>query len=136
MPELLDEVYWLIENRGLRFILCGLSSRKLRRGRANLFGGRAWRYEMFPFVTTELGSVDLLRVLNRGMIPSHYLSDGHRRSLDAYVRDYLSEEVFAEGLTRNVVGSGNSGRCFPEILAGSSWGSSAPSTSRSRCWVR
>ena len=102
VPELLDEVHWLIENRGLRFILCGSSARKLKRGRANLLGGRAWRYEMFPFVTAELGSVDLLRALNRGMIPSHYLSDGYRKSLDAYVRDYLSEEVFAEGLTRNV----------------------------------
>ena len=57
---------------------------------------------MFPFITAELGRVGLLRVLNRGMIPSHYLSDGYRKSLDAYVRDYLSEEVFAEGLTRNV----------------------------------
>ena len=102
VPELLDEVHWLIENGGLRFILCGSSARKLKRGRANLLGGRAWRYEMFPFVTAELGRVDLLRVLNRGMIPSHYLSDGYRKSLDAYVRDYLSEEVFAEGLTRNV----------------------------------
>ena len=101
-PEVLDEVHRLIEERGLRFILCGSSARKLKRGRANLLGGRAWRYEMFPFVTAELGSVDLLRALNRGMIPSHYLSPGYRKSLAAYVRDYLSEEVFAEGLTRNV----------------------------------
>ena len=101
-PEVLDEVHRLIEERGVRFILCGSSARKLKRGRANLLGGRAWRYEMFPFVTAELGSVDLLRALNRGMIPSHYLSPGYRKSLAAYVRDYLSEEVFAEGLTRNV----------------------------------
>ena len=101
-PEVLDEVHRLIEERGLRFILCGSSARKLKRGRANLLGGRAWRYEMFPFVSAELGSADLLRVLNRGLIPSHYLSPGYRKSLAAYVRDYLSEEVFAEGLTRNV----------------------------------
>ena len=101
-PEVLDEVHRLIEERGLRFILCGSSARKLKRGRANLLGGRAWRYEMFPFVSAELGSTDLLRVLNRGLIPSHYLSPGYRKSLAAYVRDYLSEEVFAEGLTRNV----------------------------------
>ena len=36
------------------------------------------------------------------MIPSHYLSPNYRRSLDAYVRDYLKEEVFDEGLTRNI----------------------------------
>ncbi len=46
VPPVLDEVHWLIENKGLRFILCGSSARKLRRGHANLLGGRAWRYEM------------------------------------------------------------------------------------------
>ena len=102
VPQILDEVHWLIENRGLRFILCGSSARKLKRGKANLLGGRAWRYEMFPLVTAELEDVDLLRLLNHGMVPSHYLQDNYRRSLNAYVRDYLKEEVFDEGLTRNI----------------------------------
>jgi predicted AAA+ superfamily ATPase len=102
VPDLLDEVHWLIENQGLRFILCGSSARKLKRGKANLLGGRAWRYEMFPLVSTELGEVDLLRALNRGLIPLHYLRDDYRKSLKAYVTDYLKEEVFDEGLTRNV----------------------------------
>ncbi len=102
VPALLDEIHWLIENRRLQFILCGSSARKLKRGKANLLGGRAWRYEMFPFVTAELGEFDLLEVLNRGLIPDHYQSPHYRKSLDAYVRDYLKEEVFDEGLTRNV----------------------------------
>ncbi len=102
VPALMDEVHWLMENRQIDFILCGSSARKMKRGHANLLGGRAWRYEMFPLVSPELGTVDLLRVLNRGAVPSHYFSGDHRRSLDAYVRDYLKEEVFAEGLTRNV----------------------------------
>ena len=102
VPQLLDEVHWLIENKGLRFILCGSSPRKLERGQANLLGGRAWRFEMFPLVSAELPDVDLLRALNHGMVPDHYLMDSHRRSLSAYVRDYLKEEVFDEGLTRNI----------------------------------
>lgn len=102
VPMVLDEVHWLIENRGLSFILCGSSARKLKRGRANLLGGRAWRFEMFPFVTSELDSYNLLDVLNKGMIPSHYLQHDARRSLKAYVQDYLKEEVFAEGLVRNL----------------------------------
>ncbi len=102
VPDVLDEVHWLIENKGLRFILCGSSARKLKRGRANLLGGRAWRYEMFPLVSSELDEIDLLRALNRGMIPIHYLRDNYRKSLKAYVRDYLKEEVFDEGLTRNI----------------------------------
>jgi predicted AAA+ superfamily ATPase len=32
VPDLLDEVHWLIENTNLQFILCGSSARKLRRG--------------------------------------------------------------------------------------------------------
>jgi len=102
VPQILNEVHWLIENKGLSFILCGSSARKLKRGKANLLGGRAWRYEMFPLVSAELGDINLLRVLNHGMIPDHYLRDNYQKSLSGYVRDYLKEEVFAEGLTRNI----------------------------------
>ena len=102
VPAVLDEVHWLIENKGLRFILCGSSARKLKRGKANLLGGRAWRFELFPFVSAELEEPDLLRILNRGLVPAHYLSESYRKSLAGYTLDYLKEEVFAEGLTRNI----------------------------------
>jgi predicted AAA+ superfamily ATPase len=102
VPQLLDEVHWLIENRGLSFLLCGSSARKLKRGGVNLLGGRAWRYEMHPLVSIEVGDLDLLQALNRGLVPAHYLDAGYARSLEAYVVDYLKEEVFDEGLTRNV----------------------------------
>ncbi len=102
VPQVLDEVHWLIENKGVRFILCGSSARKLKRGKANLLGGRAWRYEMFPLVTAEMKDPNLLRVLNRGMIPDHHLTEHYKKALKAYTQDYLKEEVFAEGLTRNV----------------------------------
>jgi predicted AAA+ superfamily ATPase len=75
VPQLLDEIHWLIENRGLRFILCGSSARKLKRGKANLLGGRAWRYEMRPLIAAAVADLDLLRALNRGMIPLHYMVD-------------------------------------------------------------
>jgi predicted AAA+ superfamily ATPase len=102
VPQLLDEIHWLIENKGLQFILCGSSARKLKRGKANLLGGRAWRYEMHPLVSAEVADLDLLRALNRGMVPLHYMQAEYRKSLQAYVRDYLKEEVFDEGLTRNI----------------------------------
>lgn len=102
VPQVLDEVHWLMENENLRFILCGSSARKLKRGHANLLGGRAWRYEMFPLVSAELKKFDLLRALNHGLIPDHYLQDNCQKSLEAYVQDYLKEEIFAEGLTRNI----------------------------------
>jgi predicted AAA+ superfamily ATPase len=102
VPQLLDEVQGLIEDRRLRFVLCGSSARKLKRGQANLLGGRAWRFEMHPLVSAEVPGIDLLQALNRGLIPAHYVQDHYRRALRAYVQDYLKEEVFAEGLTRNV----------------------------------
>jgi predicted AAA+ superfamily ATPase len=102
VPQLMDEIQWLIENKGLSFILCGSSARKLKRGKANLLGGRAWRYEMFPLTSAEVKNLDLLRTLNHGLIPAHYLEEQSHKSLKAYVQDYLKEEVFDEGLTRNI----------------------------------
>ena len=102
VPQLLDEIHWLIENKNFRFILCGSSARKLKRGKVNLLGGRAWRYEMHPLVSAEVGEINLLRSLNQGMIPIHYLQEEYRKSLQAYLRDYLKEEVFDEGLARNI----------------------------------
>ncbi len=102
VPALLDEVHWLMENRGFRFILSGSSARKLKRGKANLLGGRAWRFHLFPLTSIEVGNLDLMRVLNRGMLPRPFLQEHYERSLNAYTRDYLKEEVFDEGLTRNV----------------------------------
>ena len=102
IPQMLDEVHWLIENKGFRFILCGSSARKLKRGKANLLGGRAWRFEMFPLVTPELIDWELLTVLNRGLVPTHFRQKDYKKSLKAYLQDYLKEEVFAEGLTRNI----------------------------------
>ncbi|MFN7925486.1 MAG: AAA family ATPase [Bryobacteraceae bacterium] len=102
VPELLDEVHGLIESRKLSFILCGSSARKLRRGQANLLGGRAWRFEMFPLVSAEVPNLDLLRALSHGLIPSHYDSTRPNRSLQAFVDDYLKEEIVAEAQTRNL----------------------------------
>ncbi len=103
VPALLDEVHWLIEHGKQRFALCGSSARKLRRGHANLLGGRAVRYELFGLVSAEIGKgVDLIRMANHGVLPRHYLADRPTRMLRAYVDDYLKEEIAAEGLVRNL----------------------------------
>ncbi len=100
-PALLDEVHRLIETERLSFVLCGSSARKLKRGSANLLGGRAWRFALHPLTWREIPGFDLLTALNRGLVPEHYDSAHHRRALAGYVDDYLKEEVFDEGLTRN-----------------------------------
>jgi predicted AAA+ superfamily ATPase len=102
IPLLMDEIHWLIENRGYRFILCGSSARKLRRGQNGLLGGRAWRFELYPLVTKELEDFDLDRTLLHGTIPAHYFSSSSRMDLRGYVQDYLKEEIQAEALTRNL----------------------------------
>lgn len=102
VPGILDEVHWLIENTEMNFILCGSSARKLIKNQSNLLGGRAWRYEMFPLVYPEVDDYNLLQALTRGLIPSHYTQTQYKKSLKAYCNDYLKEEVFNEGLTRNI----------------------------------
>lgn len=103
VPALLDEVHWLMENRGQAFCLCGSSARKVRRGAANLLGGRALRFELLGLTARELGEeLDLDRLLNFGYLPRIYTSGHPQRLLESYVADYLREEIAAEGLTRNL----------------------------------
>ena len=102
-PALLNEVHWLMEHYNLSFALCGSSARKVKRGAANLLGGRAIRYELYGLTASELGAeFDLQRMLNHGYLPRIYQSSRPERMLDAYIADYLKEEVAAEGLVRNL----------------------------------
>lgn len=102
LPQLLDEVHLLIEERGLRFLLTGSSPRKLRRGGVNLLGGRARTLILHPLVYREVKNFDLLRALNHGLLPSLYLSEQPEEDLRAYAGTYLKEEIAAEGLSRNI----------------------------------
>ncbi len=103
VPGLLDEVHWLIENRGLRFALCGSSARKVRRGQANLLGGRAVGLELHGLVSREVGDAfDVVRGAQNGWLPRHYIEDDPDAFVRAYVDDYLREEILAEGLSRRL----------------------------------
>lgn len=108
IPALLDEVHSLIESEKWRFILTGSSARKLRRGGANLLGGRAIHRNFYPLTIWELGDkFDLGTALKFGLLPDiwnePYTSDVDRAAyLSTYTLTYLKEEVMAEGLARNV----------------------------------
>lgn len=103
LPALLDEIQLLIErNKKLRVILTGSSARKLKRGAANLLGGRAWFCRLHPLVSAELGDGRLLDRLNRGSLPPFVDSEHYVEDLKAYVGTYLQEEIRAEGLTRSI----------------------------------
>ena len=103
IPELLNEIHWLVENSNAYFILCGSSARKLKKENANMLGGRAWRYEFYPLTYLEIPDFDLLHALNCGLIPSHYTAINWKKTIKSYLLDYLTEEIKAESLTRNLV---------------------------------
>ncbi len=102
VPDLLNEVHWLIENTQQQFLLTGSSARKLRHGHANLLGGRAWRYTMTPLCYKEVPGLDIERVMTSGLIPSHYMSPDPVADLRSYVSDYLKEEIAFEAAARNI----------------------------------
>ena len=103
LPELLNEVQRLIEERGIKFLLTGSSARKLRRGGVNLLGGRARTRYLHPLIARELGRrFDLTRAVQFGTLPSIYFSDDPQADLAAYAGSYLQQEIVAEGATRNV----------------------------------
>lgn len=103
LPGLLDEIQLLIDrNKALRVVLTGSSARKLKRGGANLLGGRAWMCRLHPLVSAELPEPRLLDRLNRGSLPAIIDSPRSLDDLKAYVGTYLQEEIRAEGLARSI----------------------------------
>jgi predicted AAA+ superfamily ATPase len=102
LPELLNEIQWLIVNRNRQFILSGSSPRKIVRSGANLLGGRALRYELYPLIYKEIPEFDLMRAINRGLMPRHYLSASYDKLISAYIGNYLHDEVMAEARIRNI----------------------------------
>ena len=110
-PRLLDEVHYLMEEKGYRkFALTGSSARKLRRGAANLLAGRAILRTLFPLTAAELDfSVPTAQRLRYGSMPLSIVAadDGAREDyLRAFVTTYLAEEIRAEGLVRNLASFG------------------------------
>jgi predicted AAA+ superfamily ATPase len=103
IPELLNEVHRLIEERRIRFLLTGSSARKLRRGGINLLGGRARTRYLHPLTCRELGKdFDLYRAIQSGLLPSIYFSNSPMQDLKAYAGTYLQQEILAEGAFRNI----------------------------------
>lgn len=102
-PVLLNEVHYLIQEENRVFVMCGSSARKIRRGHANLLGGRAIRYELLGLSAVEIGKdFNLTHMLNSGPTPDHYLSKKPKRLIQSYVDDYLKEEILQEGLIRSL----------------------------------
>ena len=102
IPALLNEIHWMIVNKSIRFILSGSSPRNILRTGGNLLGGRAIRYELYPLIYREIPDFDLIRALNNGLLPRHYLSANPGKLLSAYIGSYLRDEIMAEAKIRNI----------------------------------
>jgi predicted AAA+ superfamily ATPase len=105
LPGLLNEVHRSIEEKRLRFVLCGSSARKLKRAGVNLLAGRALYRSMHPFVPEELDEAfDIEDALRYGLLPIVWDSSAKEETLKAYGQLYLKEEIQAEALVRNLPG--------------------------------
>lgn len=102
IPNLLDEVHRLIEEKKYRFLLTGSSARKLKYGHANLLAGRAWTAHLYPLSCSEIPNFNLDTYLRYGGLPAIYGSENPQEELDAYVTTYLYEEIQAESLVRKL----------------------------------
>jgi predicted AAA+ superfamily ATPase len=111
LPALLNLVQDLIARHGprrYRFALTGSSARKLRRGGTNLLPGRAINRLFFPLTAAELGDdFDVAEVMRFGTLPAVCAAEGGVAEridlLEAYVQNYLTQEVRAEALVKDLV---------------------------------
>ena len=90
LPQLLNDVHRLIEDRSLRFVLSGSSARKLRRAGVNLLAGRALTKHLYPLTPTELErAFSLESALRVGTMPLVLSSTAAEVTLRAYFQTYL-----------------------------------------------
>ena len=108
LPSLLNEVHDALASapRRWRFALTGSSARKLRRGEANLLAGRVVGRRLYPLTFAELRSApsidDLLRFGALPLVRTERTVAGRIDLLEAYVETYLTQEIRAEALVRNL----------------------------------
>jgi predicted AAA+ superfamily ATPase len=109
VPELLNYVQMGIDRLKHVYILSGSSARKLKRGGANLLGGRALDLKLHPLTYKEIkDDFDIEHAIQYGTLPKIYdLLAGNKvrlavRHLRSYVTTYIKEEIQAEALTRNI----------------------------------
>ena len=105
LPNLLNEVHRLIEDKKLHFILTSSSARKLRREGVNLLAGRAANRHLYPLTPMEMGDdFSLKSALEVGTIPLIDNAEDKKEALKSYVQLYLKEEIQAEAIVRNLAG--------------------------------
>lgn len=105
-PAVLNEVHALLAERGpaYRFAMSGSSVRKLRRMDVNLLAGRAINRQFFPLTGEEMSyDFELDSLLRFGALPLVRADPTAAvDTLEAYVANYIREEIQQEALVRNL----------------------------------
>lgn len=106
LPELLDVVHRLIEEKKTRFLLTGSSARKLKSSGVNLLAGRVWPASMHPLNFFEISQkemgFDLKKIITYGSLPQIWTSLMPEEELDGYFQTYINLEIKAEGIIRKI----------------------------------
>jgi predicted AAA+ superfamily ATPase len=121
VPEVLDEVQWMIDRFKIVFAITGSSARKLKRKGVNLLAGRAITFHLDPFDISERqrsvpglkGRDWLEKIVTYGDLPEIALLVQQKKIklvenlLRSYVETFLEEEVRMETLVRKIGLFGN-----------------------------
>jgi predicted AAA+ superfamily ATPase len=108
LPTLLNEIHSIMNDSPgkYRFALTGSSARKLKRADVNLLAGRTINRRFFPLVGAELAfrfeTNDLLRFGCLPAIRSARSQRARTEILEAYVDNYIREEIQQEALVKNL----------------------------------
>jgi predicted AAA+ superfamily ATPase len=108
VPDLLDAVQYLIDQKMAQFILTGSSARKLKVGpNVNLLPGRVIELFLDPLSLSELPHPlpPITDFLVYGSLPAIRLEEDsaiREEELSSYVDLYLEDEIRAEALVRNL----------------------------------
>ncbi len=109
VPVLLNYIQKAMDTLEHHFILSGSSARKLKRGGANLLGGRALDLKLHPLIADELKTdFHMDRALHYGTLPKicdllhDRQTDLAKQHLKSYISTYIREEIQSEALTRNL----------------------------------
>ncbi|MCG2726477.1 MAG: AAA family ATPase [Elusimicrobia bacterium] len=103
VPNLLNEVHRLIEQKNFSFALTGSSARSLRKKGVNLLAGRALTRFFHPLTVGELGEdFNLENSLRFGHLPYVFRAEDKKAYLSSYISAYLREEILQEGFARSI----------------------------------
>ncbi len=108
-PVLLNYAQMSIDRNHQSFILSGSCARKLKRGGANLLGGRALDLKLHPLTCDELDEYfSIYQALTHGTLPKICSLIQQKNTplavmhLKSYITTYMKEEIQMEALTRNL----------------------------------